>query len=267
MAKRGAGKTALISGASRGIGKGIALTLASEGYDLSITHFADPENAEQVAQLIENQFGTRCLVLDEDLAEEDTPGIVVEQTIQQFGHIDVLVNNAGITIFAEITKMKLQDMNRLIHLDFRGPMLAIQAVSKHMIEKNIPGSIINITSTRSERAYPYDAIYGGVKAALARATQSIALELAAHHIRVNCIAPGMIAVRDNPGFHNEFGKKIPLERVGTPDDVGQAVAWLVSDEASYITGTTLRVDGGLILPGMPEDISLESGYGWGKRHR
>jgi glucose 1-dehydrogenase len=125
------------------------------------------------------------------------------------------------------------------------------------------GSIIHITSTRAHRAYPYDSIYGSMKAALTRASETMALEFAPYGIRVNCVAPGAIARETNTEHGNKLGKKIPLGRMGTPADIGNAVAWLCSDEASYITGTTLRVDGGLIIPGMPEDVSPQAGYGWG----
>jgi glucose 1-dehydrogenase len=125
------------------------------------------------------------------------------------------------------------------------------------------GSIVHITSTRAHSAHPYDSIYGSMKAAMTRAAETMALEFASSGIRVNCVAPGAIAREPNTERGNKLGKKIPLGRMGTPVDIGNAVAWLCSDEASYITGITLRVDGGLILPGMPEDVSPQAGYGWG----
>jgi len=140
----------------------------------------------------------------------------------------------------------------------------MRAATRHMKDEKIQGNIINIASTRGKRAYPDDAVYGGTKAALIRATESVALECAPYGIRVNCIAPGATRVRDgNDLFYEKLGNKIPLKRMGTPADIGQVVVWLVSDQASYITGETIKIDGGLILPGMPEDVSPEAGYGWG----
>ncbi len=264
MEKRNTAKTALVTGASRGIGKGIALAMAAQGYDVAITHYDEKEEAEQVAHSIESDYGRACAVFQGNLAEADTAGRFVEQTVNRFGKIDALVNNAGVTILSKMTDMSLTDIDYLLHLNFRAPLLAMQAAARHMIAGNLRGSIVNITSTRGERAYPLDAVYGGVKAALARASQSIALELAPHGIRVNCVAPGATMVRDHRPFYDALGRKIPLGRMGTPSDVAQAVVWLLSDQASYVTGATIRVDGGLILPGMPEDISPEAGYGWGK---
>ena len=132
-------------------------------------------------------------------------------------------------------------------------MILMKLVARHMLEHGIRGNIINITSTRAERAYPHDSVYGGMKAGLRRASESIAIELAMHGIRVNNVAPGATELeRVSEQFYDKLGRKIPLRRVGKPEDIGEAVLWLASDAASYITGTSLRVDGGLILPGMPE---------------
>jgi glucose 1-dehydrogenase len=251
----GEGKKALVTGASRGIGKGIALAMASEGYDLCITYSKSKDEAESVAATIRNAHGRRCIILHADMDKENDPGRVVERAASELGQIDVLVNNAGKTIFEPITEMTEENLNYLINLDFKAYLLAARAASKHMIERQIKGSIINITSTRGKRAYPGDAVYGGMKAALERAMESIALDLAPYGIRVNCIAPGAIRVRDTveaKKFYESLSKRIPLGREGVPSDIGNAVVWLASEKASYITGTTLKIDGGLTLPGMPE---------------
>jgi glucose 1-dehydrogenase len=180
--------------------------------------------------------------------------------VEEFGQIDALVNNAATHTYRKLNDMKLEEILRIIHVNFLGAILMSQLAAVHMSNG---GSIVHITSTRAHRAYLYDSIYGSMKAALTRAAESMALEFADYGIRVNCVAPGAIAREPNTERGNKLGKKIPLGRMGTPDDIGNAVAWLCSDEASYITGITLRVDGGLILPGMPEDVSPEAGYGWG----
>lgn len=258
------GKTALVTGASRGIGHGIALVLAKEGYDLSISYSTKKDEAYQLARVIERDYKRKCYVFQASLDEEEAPGKLVYEAAEAMGWIDVFVNNAGVTIFDELVTMKLESLNKLINLDFKGYILGMQAAARHMIENDIKGSIINITSSRGERAYAGDAVYGGVKAAVNRATQSIALELSPYGIRVNCIAPGAIQVREANKFYEGVKKIIPLKRPGQPEDIGNAVAWLASDKASYVTGITLRVDGGLILPGTPEYRPQGAeDHGWG----
>ncbi|WP_274363226.1 SDR family NAD(P)-dependent oxidoreductase [Paenibacillus thermotolerans] len=258
-------KNALVTGASMGIGKGIALALAGSGYNLAISHVNEPEEAENVADVIRRLYGRKCVVFQTNLEREDAPGKLAQDAIEAFEKIHVLVNNAGVSIFSPIVEMSMDKLNKLINLNFKAPMLLMQSVGRHMIDQGIHGSIVNIASSRGERAYPVDSVYGGLKAALIRASQSVALELSSHHIRVNCIAPGAIKVRDgNNEFYEKLGEKIPLGRVGTPDDIGSAAVWLASDAASYITGTTIRVDGGLILPGMPEHVNADASLGWGR---
>jgi NAD(P)-dependent dehydrogenase (short-subunit alcohol dehydrogenase family) len=148
-----------------------------------------------------------------------------------------------------------------MRIDFAGYLLLAGAAARHMVRDNIKGSIFFITSTRGERAYAEDVIYGGLKAAINRSCQSIALDLAPYGIRVNCIAPGATQVRPNRPINPDFiplSKAVPLGRMGTPRDNGELVAFLASDKATYITGTTIRVDGGLILSGPPE--------GWAEAH-
>jgi len=246
-----------VTGGSRGIGRGIALVLADKGYDVAITYTSKKELAEAVAEQI-RQKGRRVAVIHGELTLEETPQRIVETCLQEMGRIDVLVNNAGRTIFGNILKIDLTTINFLINLDFKSYLLMTQAVARHMVEAKIQGNIVNITSTRGQRAYPGDGVYGGLKAGLARATQSFALDLAPYGIRVNSVAPG--CTPDGVGHLNgrykdaceDFRQRIPLKRFGTGQDIGHAVAWLVSEQASYITGQTLNVDGGLILPGMPE---------------
>jgi glucose 1-dehydrogenase len=246
-------KVAIVTGASRGIGRGVALKLAEQGYHLVITHLDEVSEAEEVAHEISTKYQRSCHIVQCDLTLSESAIKVVEDAVQIFGKIDVLVNNAGVTMFNEIKEMPIERIDYMMNLDFRAPMLLIKYIANHMIDNQITGSIVNIGSSRAERAYPQDSIYGGMKAALVRASQSIAIELAPHGIRVNTVSPGAIQVRDDlKGFYNKLGNRIPLGRVGTPEDIGRAVIWLCSEEASYITGVNMRVDGGLILPGMPE---------------
>jgi len=261
-----AGRTALVTGGAVGIGRGIALALAASGYDLAISYYGEEEQAEEVAATIRSRFGRSCRAFPCDLTEAASPSALIGMAIRELGRLDVLVNNAGVSRFASVRKLGVFDIDPLIQLNLRAPLLTMQAASAHMIERGIRGSIVNITSTRAERSYPGDAVYGATKAALARATQSAALDLAPYGIRVNCVAPGATASREGDAarrWYEALGRKIPLGRAGTPADVGDAVVWLASGQAGYVTGTTIRVDGGLIVPGMPEDVRPEAGYGWG----
>ncbi len=263
MKNRYKNKTVLVTGASRGIGRGIALILAEEGYDMGISYATKKEEAEDVAHRIEKEYGRRCFVYRADFRNLDAPSKLVNCVINELGHLDALVNNAGIFMKSSILEAETEDIVNLIKLNFIGPLLTTQSAARHMVSRGIKGSIVNITSTRAERAYLGDFFYGGAKAGLSRATQSIALDLAPYKIRVNCVAPGSTRNREGNDEHwEELGRKIPLGRMGTPLDVARAVSWLLSEKASYITGITLRVDGGLILPGMPERSGSEK-EGWG----
>ena len=240
-------KIAIVTGASQGIGRGIALKLAKEGYDIAFSFFSATQRAEELCAEIQSTTAQRCAMYCVDMRKDGAGAKFVNQVSEEMGVPCVLVNNAGRTRMESILDM----------------------TATQMVRAKISGSIINITSTRAERAYPCDAVYGGVKAALNRASQSAALDLAPYGIRVNCVAPGAIAVRSKEylqklsiipvDFWDELGTRIPLGRSGTPEDIANAVAFLASDQASYITGEILRVDGGLILPGMPE----KRGHSWG----
>lgn len=257
MGENKEGRVALVTGGSRGIGRGIALVLADAGYDVAITYTTKRELADSVAEQIKRK-GRRVAVIHGELTLEETPQQIVDSCLQSMGRIDVLVNNAGRTIFGNILKIDLETINFLINLDFKSYVLMTQLVARHMVEAKIRGNIVNVTSTRGQRAYPGDGVYGGLKAALARATQSFAIDLAPHGIRVNSVAPGCTphgAFKPGDKYweaSEDFRQRIPLRRFGTGEDIGNAVAWLVSEHASYITGQTLNIDGGLILPGMPE---------------
>lgn len=182
------------------------------------------------------------------------------------GGLDLLVNNAGLTIFESLQNIQEETLDLLINLDFKNYILMMREAANYMIASGTKGNIINITSSRGEQSYPEDGLYGGLKAGLNRAICSFALDVSQYGIRINNVAPGAIRIRTREelieggnvamaDFWDELGNRIALGRSGLPEDIGHAVAFLASDKASYITGTTLRVDGGLILPGMPEMIT------------
>lgn len=258
-------KTALVTGGSSGIGQGIAIVLAEEGYDVAITYGKNPDGAEKTRAEIE-ALGRRCFIYQASMHLSDVPERVVKQAITDLGHLDLLVNNAGKSPFKTLLLSTAEDMDYLYGLNYRGYLLASGAAARHMVLNGIKGNIIFITSSRAERAYPYDFLYGGLKAALKRSCESLALELSPFGIRVNCVAPGATQIREgSDGTRDNFANRIPMGRLGTPRENGQLVAFLASEKATYITGVTVRVDGGLILPGMPEwDSTRESGRLWSR---
>ncbi|MDD4772245.1 MAG: SDR family NAD(P)-dependent oxidoreductase [Eubacteriales bacterium] len=248
-------KKAFVTGGSRGIGRGVAQVLAEEGYDVAITyHTAEKEAAEAVKE-IESKH-RRAFMYQADMERDGVAEAVTERAISDLGGIDLLVCNAGRTIHHSILKVTEEQINSHFNLIYRSYIMCSKAAANYMVDNNIKGSIIFMTSTRGIRAYPEDMLYGGYKAALQRSSQSMALELAKYGIRVNAIAPGMTAIRG--GFTPEelsagnFPPKIPLGRMGSPREVGYLIAFLASEKAAYITGNVSRIDGGLILPGMPE---------------
>lgn len=269
-------KKAIITGGSKGIGRGIVEKLASLRYDVVFSYGRHAEDAQALCQQMQNAYGVRC---DCFQAALDVPGngkSFFEQGVETLEGCNLLVNNAGATIMQNILEMTEEKMDYMINLNFRNYLIMMREAANYMAEHGIRGSIVNITSSRGQRAYPGDAVYGGIKAGLNRAIESIALDLAPYGIRVNNIAPGAIRIRTEAEIRKEFGERvpvtfwdelgqrIPLERSGTPVDVANVVAFLASEDASYITGITIRVDGGLILPGMPEVMSEDTaGRGWG----
>ena len=259
-------KKAIVTGASRGIGKGIAMCLAAEGYDLAISYASKKEEAEKVAEQIRETYHTRCLIYQAALQEKGAGKALFDRAVADLGGLDLLVNNAGLTIFESLQEFKEDTLDLLINLDFKNYILMMREAANYMIASGTKGNIINITSSRGEQSYPEDGLYGGLKAGLNRAICSFALDVSQYGIRINNVAPGAIRIRTREelieggnvamaDFWDELGNRIALGRSGLPEDIGHAVAFLASDKASYITGTTLRVDGGLILPGMPEMIT------------
>ncbi len=275
-------RKAIVTGGSKGIGSGIVRKLAASGYDVAFSYGRHAEDAVALRDRVTEEFGVQCACFPAAL---ETPGNgkrFFEAAVDFLGGLDLLVNNAGVTILQSILDMPEESIDYLINLDFRNYIVLMQQAILYMAKHGVKGSVINITSSRGQRAYPGDAIYGGLKAGLNRAIESIALDAAPYGIRVNNVAPGAIRIRTKEEIVKELGDKvpvefwdmlgqrIPLERAGTPDDIAGAVAFLASDEASYITGVTLRVDGGLILPGMPEvqdEANAKRGWGYSKKEK
>lgn len=251
---------ALVTGGAKGIGRGISHVLAQKGYRIALTYHASSEEMEEMTRELKHIYGAEPFAVESDLTQAGEPQRVIEAVLEHFGRIDLLVNNAGQSTMKPLTELAEDDVSWMVDLDYKAPILLAKHAVRSMIERGIRGNVQFITSSRGERAYPGDSIYGGMKAALIRSCGSLALEWAPHGIRTNCVAPGAtVNELDQDARTEPLGRKIPLGRLGTPSDIGEAVAWLASDQAAYITGINLRIDGGLILPGMPEDTSDEAG--------
>jgi glucose 1-dehydrogenase len=255
MAKHSKGKTALVTGASRGIGRGIAVSLAREGYDIAFSYYSAQAEAEELRGELE-RMGVRAEYFRAALHETGAPRELCRRAIDAMGGIDVMVCNAGVTRFDSIFDLSEEKIDQLYSLNYRAYLMCARYAAEDMRSRSAPGRIIFIASTRGIRAYPEDAVYGSLKAALIRSVKSLALELADWGISVNAVAPGATKVRgdlsDSGLTDGHLAGLVPLGRMGSPRDIGAAVAFLVSPDASYITGETLRVDGGLILPGRDE---------------
>lgn len=249
-------KKALVTGASRGIGRGIALRLSKIGYDVAFTYHSEEDDALSLKQEIE-ALGQRCFYYQATLQEDGVAEHITAQAIKDLGGLDVLICNAGKTTFTSILTLEKSTIDFLYNLNYRSYLMCTKVAVNHMVENKIAGRIIYISSTRSMRAYRKDAIYGSLKSALNRAVESIALELAEYGITINSIAPGATAVRNDYTIEalqsGHISSLIPLKRKGKPDDVAGLVAYLISEDGSYITGETIKVDGGLILYGPNED--------------
>lgn len=252
-------KCLFVTGGSRGIGAGCARVFASKGYDVAFTYHSEESEAAKVAEEI-RAMGRRCFYYQASMQDRDVPTEVTRRAIADLGRLDTLICCAGLTRHNLLTLTDPQFIDEVYALNYRAYVLCAAEAARYMQENGVKGSILFISSTRGERAYATDAIYGGFKAALNRSAQSFALELSQYGIRVNVIAPGGTVVRGDLDTSVYFAKKVPLGRLGHPNDIGSAAYFLASDEASYITGVTLRVDGGLILPGMPEDSREENGW-------
>ena len=175
-------KKAVVTGASRGIGKGIARCLAREGYDLAISYATKQVEAQELASELQEKYGGKCFCFQASLEQEGAGVELLEKSVEALGGLDLLVNNAGVTKFENILDLTPKIFDLLFHLDFKNYIMMMQAAARYMVKNKVRGNLINITSSRGERAYAGDFLYGGLKAGLNRAIQSIALDLSLIHI-------------------------------------------------------------------------------------
>lgn len=239
-------KKAIVTGANRSIGQAIAVAFAEQGADVLISYRTDERGAQRTIEAIEHN---NCVgkALHADFSKGSEVERFFRQALEILGRVDILVNNAGgynTTPFLELT---VEEFESLFKIGASASMLLTQLVAKHMIREKIPGSILNISSISGSRPYPNRVAHSTAKAALNMLTQSTALELAPHHIRVNAIAPGATPYDESTILDPSVFFGIPLQRAGLPRDQANLAVYLSSDEASWITGQIFTVDGGQSL--------------------
>ena len=246
------GKVAVVTGGSLGIGAGIVRRLAGEGVAVTLDYHTHSDAADAIAAEIRGTGGN-VLVAQADVSQVASVQNLIAQTVKAFGRLDILVNNAGIeqpTPFFDVTE---QAFDQQISVDLKAPYFAAQAAARQMSKQGGGGVIINVSSVHEDLPMVGNAVYCAAKGGLRMLTRTLATELAQQSIRIVNIGPGAIATPINMATLDDPHKKaaligeIPLKRIGTPEDIAAAVAWLASDQASYVTGTTLFVDGGLMV--------------------
>ncbi|ANY69706.1 3-oxoacyl-[acyl-carrier-protein] reductase [Paenibacillus sp. BIHB 4019] len=243
------GKKALVTGASRGIGRAIAIALAEAGADVAINYSGSEAAAAETAQAVE-ALGRRAIVLQANVGKAAEFEAMVKDVLEQFGAIDILVNNAGITRDNLIMRMKEEEFDQVIETNLKGVFNGIKAVTRPMMKQR-SGRIINISSVVGVLGNPGQANYVAAKAGVIGLTKASAKELASRGITVNCVAPGFIQTEMTDKLPEEMKEslagQIPLARLGSPEDIAAAVRFLASDVAGYMTGQTVHVDGGMYM--------------------
>ncbi len=242
------GKTALVTGASRGIGRAIALELAAAGADVAVNYAGSEEAASAVAREIGN-MGRRAITIKADVGNAAEAENMVSQAIEAFGRLDILVNNAGIIRDNLIIRMREEQFDEVINTNLKGVFNCIKAVTRPMMKQR-SGRIINISSVVGVLGNVGQANYVAAKAGVIGLTKASARELASRGITVNAVAPGFIATDMTDKLseeHKAVLPQIPLSRMGQPEEIARVVRFLASEDASYLTGQTLHVDGGMYM--------------------
>ncbi|HCX9208166.1 TPA: 3-oxoacyl-[acyl-carrier-protein] reductase [Staphylococcus aureus] len=242
-------KSALVTGASRGIGRSIALQLAEEGYNVAVNYAGSKEKAEAVVEEIKAK-GVDSFAIQANVADADEVKAMIKEVVSQFGSLDVLVNNAGITRDNLLMRMKEQEWDDVIDTNLKGVFNCIQKATPQMLRQR-SGAIINLSSVVGAVGNPGQANYVATKAGVIGLTKSAARELASRGITVNAVAPGFIVSDMTDALSDELKEQmltqIPLARFGQDTDIANTVAFLASDKAKYITGQTIHVNGGVYM--------------------
>lgn len=243
------GKTALVTGAARGLGRAIAIRLAEEGAFVVINYNGSKEKAEETAELI-RQNGGGAVTWQCDVSDYDKTGEMIKELVREYGHIDILVNNAGITKDNLIMKMSEEDFDRVIATNLKGTFNTIRHISRQMLKQR-SGKIINMSSVTGILGNIGQANYSASKAGVIGLTKTMARELASRGICVNAIAPGFIETEMTDALSDAAKEaaaaQIPMKRFGQAEEVAEAAVFLASEKADYITGQVLCIDGGMAM--------------------
>lgn len=242
-------KVVLVTGGSRGIGKEVAEVYAENGYDVVINYVSDKTDIDGIKKEFEEK-GVKCLLVKADVSKAEDVSNMVEEAIKEFGKIDVLVNNAGITRDTLLMRMSEEDFDKVIEINLKGTYLVTKAVTKYMMKKR-QGSIINLASVVGVVGNAGQCNYSASKAGIIGFTKSVAKELASRNIRANAVAPGFIATDMtsvlSDSVKENINTQIPLKRMGTAREVAEVIYFLGSEKSSYITGQVINIDGGMVM--------------------
>lgn len=245
------GKVAIVTGGDTGIGKAITQAFAREGANVIIDYHGDPSPAAALAAQINADGSGEAFPVGADVSKPDDVAALVEAAFRRYGRLDILVNNAGTEEEHPFLDMPLEVYERVIAVDLTGVWLCTQAAAKRMVQSGAGGRIINISSIHEEISMPKNAPYCAAKAGVRMLARTLAVELAPHKITVNNVCPGAIDtpmdknVKQDPEKHEKLLSEIPLRRMGQPDEVAAMCVYLASEEASYVTGASLFIDGGM----------------------
>jgi glucose 1-dehydrogenase len=244
-------KVAIVTGSSSGIGAAIALAFAAEGAAVVINYSRHPDSAQKVLDEIESAGG-KGLVVGADVSDPKEVEAMIQKAVDAFGRLDIVVNNAGMEHKMPFLETPFEVWQETIAVNLTGTWLGCQAAAKQMVAQGDPGRIINVSSVHEDLAMPTNSPYCATKGGVRMLMRTLAVELAPHEITVNNIAPGAIdtpmdaPLKQDPDKMNELLAEIPLGRMGKPEEVANLALFLASDDSSYVTGSTLFVDGGMI---------------------
>ena len=243
-------KVAIVTGSDSGIGRGIAIELAKAGATVVINYAHAQDKAQEVQQTIEKNNG-KAIIIQADVSQYQQATGLIQQTVERFKRLDIMVNNAGMEIHGAFLDVTEEQWDRVLSIDLKGAFFCAQAAAREMVKSKTAGRIINISSVHEDIAMPKNSPYCCAKGGLRMMTRTICLELAPYNITVNNIAPGAVDtpidadVKADPAKFKALLDEIPLHRMGQPEEIGKLALYLASDAAAYVTGATYVIDGGL----------------------
>lgn len=241
-------KVAVITGGAKGIGRQISITMAKAGYDIAVNFRSGKEQAQEVCEIARN-FGVDAFAVYADIGVIADVREMYNQIFAHFNRVDVVVNNAGISSEVYFLDATEEDFDKMTAVDWKGVFFSSQIAARYMVEHGTKGVIINISSNQVEGCWPRASIYAPTKAAVSKFTKNAAMELSLKGIRMVAVAPGYTDVGWEPGdIRLEAAKRLPFKRFASTEEIAQGVVYLASEQAAYITGCTLTIDGGATLP-------------------